>query len=196
MPRLTPSLLAAALAVAPLATTPLAAVAQSTAAGAPRGATTAARTPARRGAPDAPPVPLTSASISLGAAHYDARVDAHCAVDERATLTNTRAYLRAMYPWFGYRPPADQPQWRFTLELRRSPSTERYDQFVFSFLDGEKGGTIQTVAGSQRMGSGTVRVMRRDGGARFEVQGRSKEGEALRATIDCPQFTGSEGAGG
>ena len=101
-----------------------------------------------------------------------------------------------MYPWFGYRPPADQPQWRFTLELRRSPSTTRYEQFVFSFQDGPRSATIQTVAGSSRMGSGTVRVTRRGAGTRFEVQGRSQEGEAIRATIDCPQFTGSEAAGG
>lgn len=212
MPRLTRSL-ATALAVVPLAAAPLAAGAQDTAAatgrrrcptcapareaatGARRGAD-AARAPARRGAPGAPAQPLTSASIALGDARYEGRVDAKCAVDERATTTNTRAYLRAMYPWFGQRPPADQPRWRFTLELRRSPSTERYDQFVFSFQDGRTGGTIQTIAGAERMGSGTVRVTRRADGARFEVQGRTREGDAVRATIDCPRFTGGGEAGG
>ena len=169
--------------------------AREPATGARRGAD-AARAPARRGARGAPAQPLTSASIALGDARYEGRVDAKCAVDEGATTTNTRAYLRAMYPWFGQRPPADQPQWRFTLELRRSPSTERYDQFVFSFQDGRTGGTIQTVAGSERMGSGTVRVTRRGGGARFEVQGRTREGDAVRATIDCPGFTGGGEAGG
>ena len=46
------------------------------------------------------------------------------------------------------------------------------------------------------MGSGTVRVTRHGGGARFDVEGRTKEGDTLRATIDCSTFQKSEGAGG
>lgn len=151
----------------------------------------------RRGAPGAVAVPMTDVSITLGGARYTGRVDAHCAVDERATPQNTRAYLRAMYPWFGQRVAADQPQWRFTLEIRRGTRQGTYDQFVFSFLDGtRKSGTIQTVAASERMGSGSVGVTRHGTGARFEVSGKTKEGEAVRATIDCSAFQGSEGAGG
>ena len=37
-----------------------------------------------------------------------------------------------------------------------------YDRFMFHFQDGERQGTIQNVPGSQRMGSGTVRVTRRE----------------------------------
>lgn len=152
--------------------------------------------PARRGARGAPRGPLTDISMTLGSAHYAARVDAHCGLDEKATTSNTRAYFLAMYPWFGQRPPADQPQWRVTLEIRRGASPDTYDQFVFSFLDGTKSVTIQTVAGSPRMGNGTVRVTRQGAGAKFEVAGRGKEGDAVRATIDCPQFQANEGAGG
>ena len=101
-----------------------------------------------------------------------------------------------MYPWFGQRPPADQPQWRFTLEIRQSAAADAYPQFSFSFLDGTKSGTIQTVGGSPKMGSGSVRVTRHGPGARFEVEGRSKEGHPLRAVIDCPRFQASAGAGG
>ena len=67
---------------------------------------------------------------------------------------------------------------------------------MFSFLDGQRSGTIQTVAGAERMGNGTVRVTRQGAGARFEVEGRTKEGDAIRATIDCSTFQKSEGAGG
>ena len=152
---------------------------------------------ARRGAPGAPAVPMTDVALAIGGARYTGRVDAHCAVDERATPDNGRAYLRAMYPWFGQRVAADRPQWRFTLEVRRGARPDSYGGFVFSFLDGtRKSGTIQTVAGAERMGSGTVRVTRHGAGARFEVAGRSKEGETIRATIDCAEFQGSEGAGG
>jgi len=66
--------------------------------------------PVRRGAPGAPPGPLTHVSITVGSAQYAARVDAHCRLDEQATTSNTRAYFVAMYPWFGQRPPAGQPQ--------------------------------------------------------------------------------------
>ncbi len=151
---------------------------------------------ARRGAPNASPQPLTNISITLGKARYDARVDARCRLDEKATSSNTRAYFVAMYPWFGQRPPADQPQWRVTLEIRRGATPGVYDQFVFSFLDGSKAVTIQTVAGSPKMGNGSVRVTRHGAGARFEVTGRGKEGDTVRATIDCPQFQAGEGAGG
>jgi len=101
-----------------------------------------------------------------------------------------------MYPWFGQRVEPDKPQWRFTLEIRRGEGAEASDQFVFSFLDGQRSGTIQTVSGSERMGSGTVRVTRHGHGARFDVEGRTKEGDVVRATIDCSAFQKSEGAGG
>jgi hypothetical protein len=152
--------------------------------------------PVRRGAPGAPRGPLTDVSIAVGSSKYEARVDAPCRLDEQATTSNTRAYFVAMYPWFGQRPAADQPQWRVTLEIRRGASAETYDQFVFSFLNGTKAVTIQTVAGSPKMGNGTVRVTRQGAGARFEIAGQGKEGDAVQATIDCPQFQPNQGAGG
>ncbi|MCA1559722.1 MAG: hypothetical protein LC753_06660 [Acidobacteria bacterium] len=152
--------------------------------------------PLRRGAPGAPRGPLTDVSIAVGSAQYSASVDARCRLDERATPSNTRAYFVAMYPWFGQRPAADQPQWRVTLEIRRGASPDAYDQFVFSFLDGTKAATIQRVAGSPKMGNGTVRVTRHGAGARFDIAGRAKEGDAVRATIDCPQFQRGEEGGG
>ena len=151
--------------------------------------------PARRGASGVV-VPMTDVSITLGKETVTGRVDADCHVDERATASNTRAYFVAHYPWFGQRVAADKPQWRFDLEIRRGKTSEASDQFVFSFLDGQRGGTIQTVAGAERMGNGTVRVTRQGAGARFEVEGRTKEGDAIRATIDCSTFQKSEGAGG
>ena len=65
--------------------------------------------PVRRGAPGATPQPLTTISIALGGALYDALVDADCHIDQRATPGSTRAYFIVMYPWFGQRPLADQP---------------------------------------------------------------------------------------
>ena len=150
----------------------------------------------RRGAPGGTRAPLTTVSVSLGKARYDARVDANCHVDERATRGNTRAYFVVMYPWFGQRPAADQPQWHLNLEIRRAARAGAYDQFTFSFVDGSKSGVIQTVAGSPRIGSGTVRVTTRDSGARFDVAGRTKQGDTIRATIDCPVFQKSEGVSG
>jgi len=149
----------------------------------------------RRGAPGAN-APMTDVSITLGRQTTTGRVDANCHVDEKATPTNTRAYFVMMYPWFGQRVSPDVPQWRVNLEIRRGTASEASDQFVFSFNDGERSGTIQTVAGSARMGSGTVRVTRHGSGARFDVEGRTKEGDTLRATIDCSTFQKSEGAGG
>jgi hypothetical protein len=139
---------------------------------------------------------MTDVSITLGTQTVTGRVDANCHVDERATTSNTRAYYVAMYPWFGQRVAPDKPQWRFNLEIRRGAGSAGPDQFTFSFLDGQRSGTIQTVSGSERMGSGTVRVTRHGTGARFDVEGRTKEGDPLRATIDCSTFQKTEGAGG
>ena len=149
--------------------------------------------PARRGAPQGV---VSDVTVTVGGLEYRGRVDASCQVDEKATASNTRAYFVVMYPWFGQRPPADQPQWRFTLEIRRNAAADTYPQFSFSFLEGTKSATIQTVDGSPKMGSGSVRVTRRGPGARFEVEGRSKEGQPLRAAIDCPRFQATAAAGG
>ena len=155
----------------------------------------AQRAPARRGSPGAV-VPMTDVSVTLGTSAVNGQVDADCHVDERASPSNTRAYFVAMYPWFGQPVAADKPQWRFNLEIRRGATSEASNQFVFSFLDGQRSGIIQTVSGAERMGSGTVRVTRHGNGARFDVEGKTKEGQPLRATIDCSAFQKTEGAGG
>lgn len=149
----------------------------------------------RRGAPGVD-VPMTDVSVTLGNQTVTGHVDADCHIDNRATPSNTRAYFVIMYPWFGQRVAPDKPQWRVNLEIRRGTTTEASDQFVFSFLDGQRSGTIQTVAGAERMGSGTVRVTRHGPGARFDVEGRAKSGEPVRATIDCSVFQKTEAAGG
>lgn len=149
----------------------------------------------RRGAPGVD-VPMTDVSVTLGTQTVTGRVDADCHVDSRAAPGNTRAFFVIMYPWFGQRVAPDKPQWRVNLEIRRGTTTEASDQFVFSFLDGQRSGTIQTVAGAERMGSGTVRVTRHGTGARFDVEGKTKEGSPVRATIDCSTFQKSEGASG
>ena len=151
---------------------------------------------ARRGAPGAAPQPMTVVSVTVGSTHFAGSVDAECEVDPRATRQNTRFYYRAMYPWFGQRVAPDKPQWRVSVEVRPASKPDAYDQFVFSFQDGPKGGVIQNVSFGQRIGSGTVRVTRHGAGARFDVAGRTDRGEAVRATIDCSQFQGGEAAGG
>ena len=95
--------------------------------------------PARRGASGVV-VPMTDVSITLGKETVNGHVDADCHVDERATAGSTRAYFVARYPWFGQRVADDKPQWRFDLEIRRGKTSEASDQFVFSFLDGQRTG--------------------------------------------------------
>lgn len=148
----------------------------------------------RRGASQAK-VPMTTATIVVGDKRYTGTVDAECGIDPRATAATTRAYYRAMYPWFGQRVAPDKPQWRFTLEIQRA-SGELHKHFNFSFLDGNKSATIQTVTYGAKMGDGTVRVTRQGAGARFDVTGKSKEGDAVNAVITCSAFPGSEAAGG
>lgn len=149
----------------------------------------------RRGAPGQV-VPMTDVSITLGSKTTTGRVDAKCGVDEKATPTNTRAYFVLMYPWFGQRVAADKPQWRFNLEIRRGTKSEASGEFTFSFLDGNRGATIQTIASAGRIGSGTVRVTREGNGARFEVEGLTKQGVPVRATIVCSAFQRGEAGGG
>jgi hypothetical protein len=150
----------------------------------------------RRDAPTATVTPTADASIDVGSAHYAGSIDANCTRDERATATNGRFYYHIMYPWFGARPTPGQPQWQFELDLSRPSRPNVFDRFVFSFRDGATSGTIQNMGKANRMGSGTVRVTPRGAGARFDVTGRSQEGDVVRATIDCASFPKSEGAGG
>ena len=150
----------------------------------------------RRGAPGVEVTPTADASITLGSATYTGSVDANCSRDERARAGTGRAYYHVLYPWFGARPAIGQAEWRFELNVMRPARPGAYDQFMFHFQDGAKSGTIQNVPGSARMGSGTVRVTPRGAGARFDVEGRSQNGDAIRATIVCAAFPRSEAAGG
>lgn len=150
----------------------------------------------RRGGPGVEVKPTADASITLGTAKYSGSVDATCTRDERARAGTGRAYYHILYPWFGARPAIGQPEWRFELDVMRPARPGTHDQFMFHFQDGAKSGTIQKVPGSTRMGSGTVRVTTLGAGARFDVEGRSQSGDAIRATIDCAAFPRSEGAGG
>ena len=150
----------------------------------------------RRGAPGVEVKPTADASVTFGSVTYSGSVDANCSRDERARAGTGRAYFHIMYPWFGARPAIGQPAWRFELNVMRPARPGAYDQFMFHFQDGAKSGTIQKVPGSARMGSGTVRVTTHGAGARFDVEGRSQNGEAIRATIDCVAFPRSEAAGG
>lgn len=153
-------------------------------------------TSVRRGAPNVAVTPTAEATIDVGSARYAGSVDANCSRDERATATNGRFYYHIMYPWFGARAAAGQPQWQFELDVSRPVRGAAFDRFVFSFRDGEKSATIQNVANAKRMGTGTVRVTAQGSGARFEVAGRSQEGDVVSATIQCAAFPTSEGAGG
>jgi hypothetical protein len=135
-------------------------------------------------------------TIAIGGARYAGSVDANCTRDERATPSNGRFYYHIMYPWFGARPAPGQPQWRFGLDVVRPTRADAFEYFVFSFQDGPKAGTIQKLANAQRMGSGTVRVTKHGAGARFDVTGRSQNGDEISATVDCASFPASEGAGG
>src|SRR5688572_6698412 len=105
----------------------------------------------RRGAPGQV-VPMTDVSVTLGSTTTTGRVDAKCGLDEKATPTNARSYYVLMYPWFGQRVAPDKPQWRFDLSIRRGTTSDASNQFTFSFLDGDRAATIQTVAGHERMG--------------------------------------------
>ena len=149
----------------------------------------------RRGAPGTV-VPMTDVSITLGDKVVTGRVDAKCGIDEKATASNARAYYVLMYPWFGQRVGPDKPQWRFDLSVRGNASTTKSDEFVFSFMDGQRSGTIQTTAGVERMGSGNVRLTRHGKGARFDMDGRTKDGQPVHATIDCSEFQRAEAPGG
>ncbi len=153
----------------------------------------AANASARRGGDH---TPTTEALISLGKASYRGRVDADCELRERAPVGGPRMYYLVMYPWFGRPLAADEPKWRFDLEIRRGPVPGVYQHFVFSFQDGASSGLIQVLPGATRYGSGTVRVTPRPPGARFEVQGISERGVPLRATIDCVAFESPEGVAG
>ena len=154
----------------------------------------AQRPSVRRGAPGTT-APMTDVSVTLGSTTTTGRVDAKCGVDDKATPTNGRAYYVLMYPWFGQQVAPDKPQWRVNLEIRRGVTSETSNQFTFSFLDGTREATIQTITGAV-IGSGTVRVTRQGKGARFEVEGRTKQGTAVRATIVCSAFQRGEAAGG
>ena len=144
-------------------------------------------------------MPLTEVDLTIGSRRITGRVDAHCSVDPKATRGNTRFYYNVSYPWFGYHPPADQPQWQLGLSIRPgSLPAGASNELTFSFQDStpDRSAYVQTVAFAKRSGTGTVRVTRHGAGARFEFEGRTERGQRVRASIDCSEFQDGEAAVG
>jgi hypothetical protein len=77
------------------------------------------------------------------------------------------------------------------------PKSGGVDQFSFSLSTASGDHRIDTVKGSQLVGSGTITVRSLEGGgARFDILGQDADGRPVRVTFQCARFTPPRVEGG
>ena len=70
------------------------------------------------------------------------------------------------------------------------------EQFSLYTRQGEHDYRIDTVEGSQKVGSGSVVITQQGGAARFEINGTDQYGNVLKAVVSCAKFVEPVAEGG
>jgi hypothetical protein len=113
-----------------------------------------------------------------------------CTHTEEASIYNVKAaQWRAEYYGSGAVQSLNLTVWR--------PAAGGPDQFSLAASQDGNQYRIDTVEGSQQVGSGTITMEPdADGGARFSIDGKDQNGHPLRATVSCGEFIEPVAEGG
>ena len=134
-------------------------------------------------------VPETETAVAGPAGNIDATV-VQCTYTEEASIYNVKAaQWRAEY--YG-----SEDVRSLNLTVWR-PAAGGEDQINFVANKGGQQYRINTVEGSQKVGSGRVVIEEHDeGGARFVINGEDQNGNPLHATVSCGEFVEPVAEGG
>jgi hypothetical protein len=124
--------------------------------------------------------PITVA-LTVGGKAYNAKGKGECTFAPVASIYGVRAQQ------WGVRLSGGGELSSVGLTVWR-PSAGGGDQLNLYVSVGSKSHRIDTVKGSQKVGSGTVTVQPKGMGGRFTIDGKDAAGAAIRGTIECGRF--------
>lgn len=154
--------------------------------------TAAAQVPRRpvRVAPNSPEQssPVTLA-LAVGAQKYAETKPGQCKHAPQASIYNTPAKM-----WTVQYSPSSSSS--ISLTLWRPTGADATPQANLSVQDGTRRHEISTVKGGKMTGRVTVTFTPRGAGGRFEIDGTTADGVAIKGSIDCERITALVAEGG
>lgn len=147
------------------------------------------RRPARVG-PNSPEQsnPVTLA-LAVGAHKYAETKPGQCKHAPKASIYNTPAMM-----WTVQYSPSSSSS--IALTLWRPTGADATQQVNLIVQDGNKSHRISTVKGGTVTGRATVTFIARGAGGRFEIDGTTADGVAIKGSIDCERITALVAEGG
>ena len=156
-------------------------------------ASTAAAQGPRRPARVQPNAPEQSSPVTLalavGAQKYAETKPGQCKHAAKAAIYNTPAMM-----WTVQYSPSSSSS--IALTLWRPTGADATPQVNLSVQDGSKSHQISTVKGGTVSGRATVTFIPKGTGGRFEIDGTTADGVAIKGSIDCARITALVAEGG
>lgn len=150
--------------------------------------TAAAQVPRRPSGSTEPPGQVTLA-LAVGAQKYAETKPGQCKHAPQASIYDTPAKMWTVQ----YSPSSNSS---IALTLWRPTAANATEQVNFSVQNGAVSHHISTVKGGKVSGTATVTFTPRGAGGRFEINGTTADGVAIRGTIDCERITALTAEGG
>ncbi len=142
----------------------------------------------QRGIPHEDSTRVTLALV-VGGQHIDGANKGRCVHAPVASIYNTVAAMWSL----DYQP---APGRSINLTVWRPASGDSTPQITFSVYSGGKSERIATVKATKMEGKGTVQVTRKGAGGRFDIEGTTSGGAAVKGFIECEKFAAPVAAGG
>ena len=141
---------------------------------------------ARAAAEDSTVVTL---ALAVGGARFEEAKRGRCVHAPQASIYGTMAAM-----WLvNYAPVPDRS---VSFTVWRPMKGDTTAQLNFSAVTKGKSQRIDTVKGSETVGKGSVRITKRGAGGRFDIEGTTGDGAAVRGYIECEKFAAPAPVGG
>ena len=139
--------------------------------------------------PSADDSTVVTLALAVGGARFEEAKRGRCVHAPQASIYGTMAAMSSV----GYAP---EPDRSVSFTVWRPMSGDTTAQLNFSAFTKGKSQRIDTVRGSGIVGKGSVRITKRGAGGRFDIEGTTGDGTAVRGYIECAKFAAPAPVGG
>jgi hypothetical protein len=141
----------------------------------------------RRQTGQAPAATPVTVALKIGAAAYNSSAAGSCTHAAKASIYNVLSEMWTVR----------QEEEGRSLQLTLwKPSDGSAEMFSLSVSGPKASHQVSTVRGGAIVGSGTVTLKPLDKGGAFSINAKTKSGETIAGTIQCPLFTPAMAEGG
>ena len=132
---------------------------------------------------------VVTLALAVGGARFEEAKRGRCVYAPQASIYGTMASMWSV----SYAPATDRS---LSFTVWRPMSGDTTAQLNFSVFSKGKSQRIDTVKGSEIVGKGSVRFTKRGTGGRFDIEGTTGNGAAVRGYIECEKFAAPAPVGG